>query len=269
MSKLYIKDAIRIAKAEVGYLEKASNKDLDDKLANPGAGNWTKYARDLWAAAPHYYQGSKNGIADWCAEMYDWILLMAAGGDAQRAQAAVYYTGPYGASCTYSVRYYKAAGKFHTKNPQLGDQIFFGNATNIRHTGMVVDIQDGIVYTVEGNCNNAVREKQYSISNSDIYGYGTPDWDGYEAPTEPEPEPVPALPTHFNDVPANTWYTDAVIWAVDNGITKGTTDTTFSPFEACTRAQVVTFLHRAAQHQEARTAEMIQEALDKLRAELG
>jgi hypothetical protein len=51
----------------------------------------------------------------------------------------------------------------------------------------------------------------------------------------------------FVDVPNNAYYTDAVLWAVENGITTGTGDgTTFSPNATCTRAQVVTFLWRAA-----------------------
>ena len=39
---------INIARAEVGYLEKKSNKDLDSKTANAGSSNYTKYARDLY-----------------------------------------------------------------------------------------------------------------------------------------------------------------------------------------------------------------------------
>ena len=50
----------------------------------------------------------------------------------------------------------------------------------------------------------------------------------------------------FSDVPADAWYTDAVAWAVDRGVTNGTSETTFSPDATCTRAQVVTFLWRAA-----------------------
>ncbi|WP_287827277.1 leucine-rich repeat protein [Oscillibacter sp.] len=50
----------------------------------------------------------------------------------------------------------------------------------------------------------------------------------------------------FVDVPANAYYADAVAWAVENGITSGTSATTFSPNAACTRAQMVTFLWRAA-----------------------
>ena len=50
----------------------------------------------------------------------------------------------------------------------------------------------------------------------------------------------------FIDVPAGSYYEDAVIWAVDKGITTGTSATTFEPNGICTRAQAVTFLWRAA-----------------------
>ena len=50
----------------------------------------------------------------------------------------------------------------------------------------------------------------------------------------------------FTDVPAGSYYETAVIWAVDKGITGGTSATTFSPEATCTRAQIVTFLWRAA-----------------------
>ena len=56
-------DIVAIALAEVGYREKATNSVLDDKNANSGSNNWTKYARDLAAAG--YYNGNKNGYA-WC-----------------------------------------------------------------------------------------------------------------------------------------------------------------------------------------------------------
>ena len=50
----------------------------------------------------------------------------------------------------------------------------------------------------------------------------------------------------FTDVPSNAYYAAAVAWAVENGVTSGTSATTFSPNADCTRAQVVTFLWRAA-----------------------
>ena len=49
----------------------------------------------------------------------------------------------------------------------------------------------------------------------------------------------------FTDVPAGSYYYSAVLWAIENGITNGTSDTTFSPDADCTRAQIVTFLYRA------------------------
>ena len=59
--------------------------------------------------------------------------------------------------------------------------------------------------------------------------------------------PAPASNENpFKDVAAGTWYTDAVLWAVENGITNGLTADTFGPTSPCNRAQVVTFLWRAA-----------------------
>ena len=56
----------------------------------------------------------------------------------------------------------------------------------------------------------------------------------------------PSALSDFTDVPSDKYYAKAVAWAVENGITNGTTDTTFGPDEICTRAHGVTFLSRAA-----------------------
>lgn len=58
--------------------------------------------------------------------------------------------------------------------------------------------------------------------------------------------PEPKALSSFADVPADAYYAKAVAWAVENGITNGTTNTTFGPDETCTRAHGVTFLSRAA-----------------------
>ena len=58
----------------------------------------------------------------------------------------------------------------------------------------------------------------------------------------------------FTDVPVGSYYYDAVLWAVENGITKGTSDTRFSPDDTCTRAQIVTFLWRSEKSPAAGTA---------------
>ena len=63
----------------------------------------------------------------------------------------------------------------------------------------------------------------------------------WRAAGSPEPNGTSA----FTDVPASAYYAKAVAWAVENGITTGTSDTTFSPDAPCTRGQSVTFLYRA------------------------
>ena len=58
----------------------------------------------------------------------------------------------------------------------------------------------------------------------------------------------------FTDVKAGSYYYDAVLWAVENGITKGTSETMFSPDATCSRAQIVTFLWRSQKSPAAGTA---------------
>ena len=64
----------------------------------------------------------------------------------------------------------------------------------------------------------------------------------WRAAGSPAPE-ISAMP--FTDVPVGSYYYDAVLWAVENGIAKGTSETMFGPDASCTRAQIVTFLYRA------------------------
>ena len=68
------------------------------------------------------------------------------------------------------------------------------------------------------------------------------DFGGYVFISENIAPPV----IHFGDVPDGVWYADAVAWALENGVTVGTSESTFSPNHTCTRAQIVTFLWRAA-----------------------
>lgn len=72
-----------------------------------------------------------------------------------------------------------------------------------------------------------------------------------DVPVEPEKPDVPVKPEKpvnnpFTDVPKGEYYEDAVLWAIENKITEGTSATTFSPDMICTRAQAVTLLWRAA-----------------------
>ena len=73
----------------------------------------------------------------------------------------------------------------------------------------------------------------------------------WRAAGSPKPE-TRTMP--FTDVPVGSYYYDAVLWAVENGIAKGTSDTTFSPNMTCTRAQIVAFLWRSEKSPAAGTA---------------
>ena len=167
-------DLIKIARAEIGYKEKASNSQLDSKTANPGSNNFTKYGRDLYAAG--YYNGNKNGVA-WCDQFYDWCVYQLAGKSKKVAEAIQYQTGDCGAGCKFSAQYYRNAGKFFTSKPQPGDQIFFGKVGAESHTGMVVEVNGSAIKTVEGNSGNMVKELTYSVNSPNIAGYGRPNLD--------------------------------------------------------------------------------------------
>lgn len=179
---------IDIALAEVGYLEKASNSNLDSDTSNAGYNNYTKFARDLYNAG--YYNGNKNGFA-WCDVFVDWCFYKAWGKTV--GQQLQCQTGDLGAGCGYSAQYYKNKGQLHTDNPQPGDQIFFGSASNVTHTGLVYAVDSARVYTVEGNTSGSsgvvangggVFKKSYPLSYSKIYSYGRPDYgDNYKATT--------------------------------------------------------------------------------------
>lgn len=58
---------------------------------------------------------------------------------------------------------------------------------------------------------------------------------------------APTTVNGFTDVAAGDFYAEAVAWAVENGVTNGTSASTFSPNAGCTRAQIVTFLFRTYQ----------------------
>lgn len=183
---------LEIAKAEVGYHEKASNSQLDDKTANSGSGNWTKYARDLYAAG--YYNGNKNGY-DWCDSHFDWLFYKLAGCDAKRAQEIICQTGDLGAGCTYSMQYYKNAGRLDM-NPKVGDQIFFrySGTSGADHTGLVIAVTATSIRTHEGNSGDCVRECTYSRSDRTIVGYGHPKFDPSTPAPVPAPAPAPTTP---------------------------------------------------------------------------
>lgn len=166
---------LKIAGNEVGYLEKKSASNLDDKTANAGDKNWTKYWRDLDSAG---YQGQP-----WCDAFVKWCFEKAAGRENGKAMA--YQAGKAWSYYTpASANYYKSAGKW-SSTPHVGDQVFFKNAAGICHTGLVEKVEGGYVHTIEGNTSGAsgviangggVCRKKYQVGYSGIAGYGRPDY---------------------------------------------------------------------------------------------
>ena len=171
---------LAVARAEIGYREKASNAQLDDKAANAGSGNYTKYARDFDQKYPKWYNGKKNGYA-WCDMFVDWCFLTAYGYE-NALRLLCQPESSAGAGCTYSLRYYYNNSKFHTSGPKPGDQIFFGTSLdNSTHTGIVESVDATQVHTIEGNTSDQVARRSYTLSNSRILGYGRPAYDTVQA----------------------------------------------------------------------------------------
>lgn len=207
-------DVVNIVIGEVGYIEKASNAQLDDKTANAGSKNYTKYARDLHKAG--YYNGNKQGVA-YCDVGHDWVHWKAAGENKELAEYVTCQSGDLGAGCTYSMRYYKTAGRFFKDTPQVGDQIFFGSGNSSTHTGIVIKVDGARVYTVEFNTSGdagevanggGVFEKSYPLNYSRIIGYGRPRYDA-ETQEAPESDEIVAVGTelaeHFDTAKAGAY----------------------------------------------------------------
>jgi hypothetical protein len=187
----YVEKVISIAKDEIGYLEKASNKDLDSKTTNAGKNNFTKYARDL-DNIPGFYNGKKNGFA-YCDIFIDWCFVQAYG--VENAKRLLCQPNKsLGAGCKYSMSYYKSKGQLKS-SPKIGDQIFFKNSSGeISHTGLVYNVDKSYVYAIEGNTSSAsgvvangggVFAKKYKLNYNRIAGYGRPNYDNSVSSSSP------------------------------------------------------------------------------------
>lgn len=169
-----IKKILKIANEEVGYLEKASNTNLDDKTANAGDKNYTKYARDMDNL--NVYNGKKNGYA-WCNIFVDWCFVQAVGVDRARELLIGFSAG-----CTQDYNWFKTKGQI-VSEPQVGDLVFFGETS---HIGIIEDVRDGKIYTIEGNTSNeaeliinggTVAKKSYELNSKYIHSYARPKYD--------------------------------------------------------------------------------------------
>ena len=134
-------------------------------------------------------------------------------------------------------------------------EVVFMKASGNPQTGVFVDVPEGSYY--EEAVNWAVEK---GITTGTDATHFSPDgictraqavtflWRAAGSPA------AKSSTMPFTDVKAGSYYYDAVLWAVENGITKGTSDTMFSPDATCSRAQIVTFLWRSQKSPAAGTA---------------
>ena len=107
---------------------------------------------------------------EWCACFVSWC-----------AEQCGYIEGgfiPKFAGCVSGANWFKERNQWQDRNyePTAGDIIFFdweGDGST-DHVGIVEKCENGVVYTVEGNSGDAVKQRQYTVGSSFIYGYGVP-----------------------------------------------------------------------------------------------
>ena len=262
-----VEKLLATARAELGYLEKETNAQLDSPTANAGDGNWNKFARDL--DQTELYNGKKNGYS-WCDIFVDWCFVATFGFD-MALKLTCQKPNDCGASCTWSAKYYKNHGQFYTSNPQPGDQIFFTNdgGKSMSHTGIVEKVEGGRVYTIEGNTSSeagvvanggCVRSKNYSLDYAKIGGYGRPDYTlvpAEQTPSATAPEAASStfkkewekLRRELQDNDCGEWSADARQWAVTHGLIQGNSEeqTNYMWADMLTREQAVVLFYRFAQ----------------------
>lgn len=158
---------IQIAKNEVGYLEKASNSQLDSKTANAGENNYTKYWRDI---KPDY-QGQP-----WCAAFVSWCMMKAFGLDTAKKLLKHW---PYVYCLTMADLFTL------NSNPKAGDIVIFKHNGEFTHTGIVIKVSGNRFWTVEGNTSGGstiiangggVCQKSYYNSNLPGTKFCTPNY---------------------------------------------------------------------------------------------
>ena len=156
IQKSELEKVIEVAKAEINYLEKKSNSQLDSKTGNAGYNNYTKYWRDV---KPEW-----NG-SYWCACFITWVFQTALGKKRTKELLKHY---PY----VYCPTLAGLFTKYST--PKVGDIVIFWKNGAYAHTGLVIAVNGNTFTTIEGNTSGAstvvpngggVCQKTYNLKN--------------------------------------------------------------------------------------------------------
>lgn len=196
MSSIYSKNVCDLAIGQVDY---------------QAEGKYNKFAAELDSVG--FYNGPKNGVADWCSIFVDWLIYKSVmNSDCvidPNVYSARYYlcepdTDNCGAGCTQAVNYFKSKGLWVTDTSKFkcGDKIFFQKSNGqVYHTGVIIDwgnfdeLNGAFGFEVcEGNTNGGmVAVKYYRDDDPKIAGVGSIQYDGYELNAKPQ-TPVSSKP---------------------------------------------------------------------------
>ena len=164
------RDVISVALTQLGYHEGNSVLELGGSNWG-GTRNFVEYNRVRGALDNGEGNGNSLGYA-WCASFVSWCLRQS-GVPSSVAVNEV--------SCQRMVDWYRSASVFHRRGdgyrPVPGDIIMFRYGSGgANHVGLVIGVEDGRVYTIEGNTSDMVGLRSYSLNNSAILGYCVPDY---------------------------------------------------------------------------------------------
>lgn len=181
------------AENERNYTEKDSLIDLDDKTKNAGDDNYTKYSQEVDALG--VFSAQVQG-QPWCATWVTDGFINTYGVDKGLDMLCQPSKNSNAACCGDAAEYYQKAGRWYT-SPQVGDQVFFKTTKyQYAHTGIVTEVTDTEVTTIEGNTSSekgvvsnggAVTKKHYPVGYSGFKGFGRPKYEAKQE--EPDFEP--------------------------------------------------------------------------------
>ena len=167
----YASGVIKLAENEIGYIEKASNSNLDSKTDNRGTKNYTKYSRDINKIDLLGCQGQA-----WCGTFQFWLEMKAVGLEQALKNWNMTKSSYTGYNCFSTYNAFKRAGKVSSV-PKLGCLVIF----TFSHMARVVEIDEKNkkFTTIEGNTSaktydrngGMVAKKTYSFNDKNIKGF--------------------------------------------------------------------------------------------------
>ena len=225
----------RFTPADANYTTLTGSIELYHKSSS-GGGGWYYTYHTIKATAGANGSISPSG---WASVREGWDQTFTITPDKGYAVAKVLVDGKsVGAVTSYT---FKNVTKDHTI------EAVFMKSNGNPQTGVFVDVpedsyyEEAVDWAVENGITNGVSSDRFDpdglCTRAQIVTFL------WRAAGSPAPK---STGHNFTDVKAGSYYEQAVLWAVENSITVGTSSTTFSPDATCTRAQAVTFLYRAS-----------------------